>query len=382
MLLASLIFCIILAALRSLFRGALRLGHIRGPKSAAYTRFWMMKVLASGDSAAKYVQVNKQYGSLARIGPNHLLTSDPVTTQKILAVRSKYTRGPWYDSLRIDPHRTNLVTERDTRKHSTLRHQLSPGYGGKDVEGVEAAIDTRLDEWLLQIERKWISSPGETKRLDIGRSIQFLTTDVISHLSFGEPLGFVKNERDMFAGSDTTATALRATLLNIITNPSIYAKLQSEIDFIAATEDGLDIVKSYVANQKMPYLQACIKEGLRVFPPITALRERVTPPEGDIIDGHHIPGGVNVGLNMRGVLLNEAFGSDADVFRPERWLEADTKQLNEMKNIHELVFGHGFTRCLGINIAKMNLNKVLFEVGAKFLWRANMILPTRLRMWN
>ncbi|KAL8910993.1 MAG: hypothetical protein Q9171_003762 [Xanthocarpia ochracea] len=273
MLLASLIFCIILAALRSLLQGALRLGHIRGPKSAAYTRFWMMKVLASGDSAAKYVQVNKQYGSLARIGPNHLLTSDPVTTQKILAVRSKYTRGPW------------------------------------------------------------------------------------------------------FAGSDTTATALRATLLNIVTNPSIYAKLQSEIDFIAATEDESDIVKNDVANQKMPYLQACIKEGLRVFPPITALRERVTPPEGDIIDGHHIPGGVNVGLNMRGVLLNEAFGSDASVFRPERWLEADTKQLNEMKNIHELVFGHGFTRCLGINIAKMNLNKVLFEVGAKFLWRADMILP-------
>ncbi|KAL8781671.1 MAG: hypothetical protein Q9213_005888 [Squamulea squamosa] len=477
MLLAVLVFCIILGALRSLLRGALHLGHIRGPKSAAYTRFWMMKVLASGDSAAKYVQVNKKYGSLARIGPNHLLTSDPVTTQKILAVRSRYSRGPWYDSLRLDPHRSNLVTERDTRRHNTLRQQLSPGYGGKDVEGVEAAIDTRLNEWLLQIDRKWISSPGETKRFDIGRSIQFLTTDIISHLSFGEPLGFVKNERDMydflqtlesrlpiveqfsvltelntilvtlsnigwlkkrlipspadrsgvgrilgvsqkviakrfenqavspndilnsflrhgvdrdqaeseitvFAGSDTTATALRATLLNIITSPSIYAKLQSEVDSIAATGVVSDIVPNDVVNQKMPYLQACIKEGLRVFPPITALRERVTPPEGDIIGGNHIPGGVNVGLNMRGVLLNEAFGPDADVFRPERWLEADTKQLNEMKNIHELVFGHGFTRCLGINIAKMNLNKVLFEVGGKFLSGADRIPPRRLCMWD
>lgn len=66
-------------------------------------------------------------GPLARIGPNHLLTSDPITTQKILGVRSKYTRGPWYDSLRIDPHRTNLVTERDSRRHNDLRQRLSFG---------------------------------------------------------------------------------------------------------------------------------------------------------------------------------------------------------------------------------------------------------------
>ena len=123
----------------------------------------MVKTLASGDSAAKYVSVNKRYGMsykngasvlyyvqtslpadprasmsgirtkhattgpLARIGPNHLLTSDPSTMQKILAVRSKYTRSAWYDSLRLDPHRSNLVTERDTQKHNVRRHQLAPG---------------------------------------------------------------------------------------------------------------------------------------------------------------------------------------------------------------------------------------------------------------
>ena len=104
-----------------------------------------------------------------------------------------------------------------------------------------------------------------------------------------------------------------------------------------------------------------------MFPPITALRERVTPPEGDIINGHQVPGGVNVGLNMRGVLLDGVFGHDADVYRPERWLEATPAKLNEMKSVQELVFGFGFTRCLGINIATMNLNKTLVEVR-KYFW--------------
>lgn len=64
-------------------------------------------------------------GPLARIGPNHLLTSDPSLTRKILAARSGYTRGPWFDSLRIDPHTPNIVSERDEKKHTRLRYKLS-----------------------------------------------------------------------------------------------------------------------------------------------------------------------------------------------------------------------------------------------------------------
>ena len=169
---------------------------------------------------------------------------------------------------------------------------------------------------------------------------------------------------DRFAGSDITATAFRATLLHIIINPTVYIRLQSEIDmavnrgFVSAT------IRSYEAVRKLPYLQACIKEGLRVFPLIIALRERVTFFEGDTINGHHISGDVNIGLNMRGLMLDSVFGSDPDVFRLERWLESTPEHLRQMEKVQELVFGYGFIRCLGISIATMNLNKVLVEVIA------------------
>ena len=68
-----------------------------------------------------------EIGPLVRIGPSHLLTDDPDTTIKLLAARSPYVRGRWYDSLRLDPHRPNLVAENDPQKHNALRHQMSAG---------------------------------------------------------------------------------------------------------------------------------------------------------------------------------------------------------------------------------------------------------------
>lgn len=129
------------------------------------------------------------------------------------------------------------------------------------------------------------------------------------------------------------------------------------------------LISSPIQNAEaaqLPYLQACIKEGLRIFPPITSLRERVVPPEGDTILGHRIPGGTNIGINMPGSLLSTIFGSDPDVFRPERWLKQEPAILVQMERVHELVFGYGATRCLEIRIAMMTLNKVLVEVSFSF----------------
>jgi cytochrome P450 len=65
------------------------------------------------------------------------------------------------------------------------------------------------------------------------------------------------------AGSDTTAAAIRIILLNIITHPRVYQKLQSEVD--AKVKSGLssDVIPGAEAGQ-LPYLGAVIREGLRV----------------------------------------------------------------------------------------------------------------------
>ena len=105
-----------------------------------------------------------------------------------------------------------------------------------------------------------------------------------------------------------------------------------------------------------------------MYPPVVALRERVVPAQGDYIHGHHIPGGTKIGLNMRGMLANnDVFGPDPLVFRPERWLEADSVKLGQMERAYNLAFNWGETRCLGIRIANTLITKFFFEVRPKLV---------------
>lgn len=96
------------------------------------------------------------------------------------------------------------------------------------------------------------------------------------------------------AGSDTSATIIRAAFLNILTSPSILARIRSEIDEgIASGRISSPIKDSEGRN--LVYLQAIIKETLRLWPPVQGLLLKVVPPEGDTLNGVFIPGGTFIG---------------------------------------------------------------------------------------
>ena len=163
----------------------------------------------------------------------------------------------------------------------------------------------------------------------------------------------------MSAGPDTTASGLRATLLCIITNPRVHRKLYAEIEDIVARGNFGTLPDSIVTDeqtQTLPYLQACINEGLRWFPPISALLSKKTPPEGDEICGYQVPGGVAIAISTKAIHRNASlFGPDEECFRPERWLftseggdETSADKLKAMQDNNELIFGYGKYQCLGM----------------------------------
>lgn len=117
--------------------------------------------------------------------------------------------------------------------------------------------------------------------------------------------------------------------------------------------------------QGLPYLQAVIREGLRLWPPATGLGSKEVPPTGDTICGHPVPGGTQIGQNICGIMrLKNIWGEDSGVFRPERWIEANENRATVMKSTLELVFGSGKYKCLGKSIAMMELNKIFVEVSS------------------
>ncbi|KAM7221203.1 Pisatin demethylase [Rhypophila decipiens] len=203
----------------------------------------------------------------------------------------------------------------------------------------------------------------------------------ISHGVTGDALRSEAAE-SVIAGSDTTAGAIRGIMLQLMTNPRVYAKLQIEID--EAVEKGIappvDGIISSAAARQLPYLQAVIREGTRWWPSVTNLFPRDVPPEGDVVvvDGKEVflPGGTEVGISVLGMLHRKGtFGEDAGCFRPERWTEAGPERYAEMQRVSDLLFGYGKWQCLGKPIAQHELNKAIFELMRNFDWALNK--PTR-----
>ncbi|KAI8185050.1 hypothetical protein KHU50_001706 [Colletotrichum sp. SAR 10_65] len=159
---------------------------------------------------------------------------------------------------------------------------------------------------------------------------------------------------------------MRMTLLCLINNPVAYRRLQREIDgAIAAGSISSPITNSEAL--KLPYLQAVIREGLRFYPPVTGLGFKQVPEGGDVLNGYYVPAGTQIGQNFFGVGRSQwVWGSDADVFRPERWLSASEEELKQMNAAVDTHFGHGKYSCLGKSIAMMELNKVFVELLRRY----------------
>jgi len=60
------------------------------------------------------------------------------------------------------------------------------------------------------------------------------------------------------------------------------------------------------------------------------------------------------------------WGEDARIFRPERWLVGSPDQIKERESRVEMVFSYGKWQCLGKEVGKIELNKVLVEVRQMF----------------
>lgn len=93
---------------------------------------------------------------------------------------------------------------------------------------------------------------------------------------------------NMVAGSDTTAISLSAILYHLLTEPRYLQKLRSEISIFRA-EGKLSTPPTFKETQKMPYLQAVLKEALRVHPATGLPLERVVPEGGVTICGRYFP---------------------------------------------------------------------------------------------
>lgn len=134
-------------------------------------------------------------------------------------------------------------------------------------------------------------SPKETDEVGQGRVRRFAAEAIARRFESGKEgrndmLGSFKEHGlgleecksesliQVIAGTDSTSTVLRMTMLYIASNPLVYRRLQAEVDATDTFEDG--VIADAVARQ-LPYLNAVIWEGLRKTPPLFGLEAKVAP---------------------------------------------------------------------------------------------------------
>jgi cytochrome P450 len=169
------------------------------------------------------------------------------------------------------------------------------------------------------------------------------------------------------AGSDTTAITLSSILYNLIKHPQTYRRLQEEID--TAAKDGRisDPVTFKEAQEQLPYLQAVVKEGLRIHSATGLPMPRVVPSTGANITDHLIPAGSTVGINAWVAHRNTSvYGPDAAAWRPERWLEIEKAGRGGAVEKYFLAFGMGSRTCVGKNISLLEMSKLIPQLVRKF----------------
>ncbi|KAG6943240.1 hypothetical protein JG688_00017704 [Phytophthora aleatoria] len=164
----------------------------------------------------------------------------------------------------------------------------------------------------------------------------------------------------MIAGRDTTADALSWLMHELHHHPRVVKKLREEL-ITKLPQFGYS--ESYVPSmdevQDLPYLEATIREVLRLFPPVPIIpyhcyRDTVFP------DGTFIPADSAVLLSPYSTArLESVWGSDASSFVPERFLDTKSEELLKVATTEFAAFSAGSRVCVGRNLAMLELKLVV-----------------------
>lgn len=132
---------------------------------------------------------------------------------------------------------------------------------------------------------------------------------------------------NLIAGSDSTAVIMRTLWYNLLAHSESGKKLQKELRDARLSMPH----PTWMEIRDLPFLDACMKEAVRMHPPFCLPLERVCPAEGVSVCGHFLPGKTVVGMNPWVVNRHKnTFGADADEWRPERWIECTPDRRKKM----------------------------------------------------
>eukprot|EP01018_Ginkgo_biloba_P018172 Gb_12034 [translate_table: standard] len=170
--------------------------------------------------------------------------------------------------------------------------------------------------------------------------------------------------QEMFtAGSETTSATIEWAMAELIRKPQTMKRAQMELNDVVGRHRRVEESDT----EKLPYLQAVVKEVLRLHPPAPFLIPH-TAERCCEIGGYLIPKNSQVMVNVWAIGRDPAIWKEPLHFFPERFLECDHMDYKG-HNFKLIPFGAGRRICVGLPLAYRMLHFVLASLLHSFDWR-------------
>ncbi|KAF7534218.1 hypothetical protein G7054_g6397 [Neopestalotiopsis clavispora] len=324
-----------------------RLRHIPGPFTAAVGFPQFCKFRDNHYSEVELEKLYYKYGDVVRTGPSRIVTTDLQALERLTPIISAHESGFF----------------RRVSQNVTISY-FSPPKSPDDEEHVRKSLDnhTAMDvaKVAVCVEDHCYCFLGSTS----------IAQELVDHVAaaFEAPYTHEVQHNRYADGSNTqpallnemyghfllgTVNCMAATIQNTLTrinaSPVVYAKLRNEID---GSQD---------ERGDLSYLQAVVREGLRLFP-IRTIALYTVPEDGETVGGYDIAPGTTVALNNKALLHSKSiWGADADIFRPERWLEATPTVFATMHKVLIAPWGIGETATLHQKVYQTAISGIILQ---------------------
>ncbi|KAL3433256.1 cytochrome P450 [Aspergillus tetrazonus] len=354
---------------------------IPGPFLAPYTRLWHIIRIFVGDINTLSIWEHERHGPFMRIAHDEVSVCHPDVIRTLLL-----NPIPKYKVLALPDHRIQTpMSTTDPGRRVEAAKNVASAYTLSNV----IKSERYMNEMISLMLDKFDQFSDKQQSVEFDHWFNYLAFDIVGEVVFSQRFGFIKGGKDMgdsIANSRTlnayiTAAGYLQWLHNLTlglyslhrreTNPharndmvehwkrtlrehsdrmmithlqavatgtvgagadTVNAALQSFVYHMLRKPQAQgrcnDPIVSFAHAQNMGYLQACIKESLRVFGPVPFGLARVAPKGGLKIGERHFPEGAERQRVGR-PLSKELFGQDAAEYNPDRWIGEWAKRIEK-----------------------------------------------------
>ncbi|EEF40054.1 cytochrome P450 CYP82D47 [Ricinus communis] len=236
-----------------------------------------------------------------------------------------------------------------------------PYLGWLDFKGYEKSmkktakeLDILMEGWLEEHKQRRKLSGKEKEEKDFMDVMLNILEDAKISGFDADTINKATCLNLILAGSDTTMVTLTWTLSLLLNNYNVLKKAQDELDI----HIGRDRHVEETDIKHLIYLQAIVKETLRLYPPSPMLL-RAAKEDCTLSSGCYVPAGTRLMVNVWKIQRDGRIWSNPDEFQPERFLSSHKEIDLRGQNFEFIPFGSGRRSCPGMALGLQVVHFIL-----------------------